>query len=869
MLTARVTMSTSLHLVLVLLSVGCAAGFWERCATIVPDSTSQIPVELGKEFTAVCNLVGSKYSADDIEWFSEKYRIPREFYKKLNKSAVAVTFNVTNSMKNPLMCNASKQSLSHEETCRYGIYLDKGYPPSKPENLTCIALQDGKRMSSNLTCSWEPGTRDPLIPTSYTLYAGVLDHSFSVTSSEPLTRRLTVNLGTFPSHMTVNVCVEAKNELQTVTSGKISDDAERFVKPNPPSNVELKWENKFPTSVIVNWTHPIDETVFKLKYNINYCKEGSSVWEEVPYNALNDNVESYRLQFLQPYTKYVVRMRCIHQRGLGFWSEWSPNATAWTPEDVPKSKPDLWRFYEDEDKTTNVKLIWKEPVKSNGKILGYDITINTDGIRSESLLVHSQELKLHLKGGRAFVKITANNSVGVSPRATLMIPKPGRRLPVGVKEVNWSVPNGTLWVSWLKTSNVSEYLIETVSIPEKEMWWQRVAANTLTACLEGDFKPFKRYHISVYPIYRERHYNVIYSLPGKPVTVAAYLQQGPPEMGPVVKVTATGKNSAQLKWEELPVDIQRGFLTNYTIFYKTGDNEQYVVLGPNVFSYNLTKLTACSQYEVHVIASNTEGSANGSKVVFYTKKYEQGEVEVIVVIVCLSFLFFIVFVMMLTIRKRELIKKHFWPQVPDPSHSTIAKWSPDCPSKPDAPKEATLADVSVVEVDVFDGKSLCDDNKSALPLKKDRYLPEENSSGIGGSSCMSTPRQSVSSNDEADSGQTTASTVQYSSVLASGYKGQTPSAQAAMFSRSESTQPLLDCEENPDHLSEAGSPNHTNSYFRRPRGLEQLHTHDAEEPSFGSLTFSPMEEEDTPTLTEDPPIPTPSYMPQKNGYRPQ
>lgn len=175
----------------------------------------------------------------------------------------------------------------------------------------------------------------------------------------------------------------------------------------------------------------------------------------------------------------------------------------------------------------------------------------------------------------------------------------------------------------------------------------------------------------------------------------------------------------------------------------------------------------------------------------------------------------------------------------------------------------------MVEVDVFDGKSFCDDNKAALPLKKDCYMPEENSSGIGGSSCMSTPRQSVSSNDEPDSGQTTASTVQYSSVLASGYKGQTPGAQAALLSRSESTQPLLDCEENPDRLSEAGSPSHANSYFRRPRGLEQLNTQDAEEPSFNSLSFSPMEEEDTPTLTEDPVFPTPSYMPQKSGYRPQ
>lgn len=165
-----------------------------------------------------------------------------------------------------------------------------------------------------------------------------------------------------------------------------------------------------------------------------------------------------------------------------------------------------------------------------------------------------------------------------------------------------------------------------------------------------------------------------------------------------------------------------------------------------------------------------------------------------------------------------------------------------------------------------DGKSLCNEDKAVMPLKK--YFSEERSSGIGGSSGLSTPRQSVSSNDEADSGQTTASTVQYSAVVSSGYKGQTPSTQAAMFSRSESTQPLLECEENPEHMSEA-SGHHTDFYFKRRRGLEQLHMGEGEEPSFGSLSFNPMEEEDSPTLTEDPPGPAPSYMPQQSGYRPQ
>lgn len=57
---------------------------------------------------------------------------------------------------------------------------------------------------------------------------------------------------------------------------------------------------------------------------------------------------------------------------------------------------------------------------------------------------------------------------------------------LAVNELNWTVHDGKLCVNWLKTSNVVEYLIETVSIPDKEMWWQRVSRKSSTACLEGE-----------------------------------------------------------------------------------------------------------------------------------------------------------------------------------------------------------------------------------------------------------------------------------------------------------------------------------------------------------------------------------------------
>lgn len=53
---------------------------------------------------------------------------------------------------------------------------------------------------------------------------------------------------------------------------------------------------------------------------------------QIQQNLTRAYIESFRLQKLEPYTDYVVQMRCIHKDNLGYWSDWSPNATARTPE---------------------------------------------------------------------------------------------------------------------------------------------------------------------------------------------------------------------------------------------------------------------------------------------------------------------------------------------------------------------------------------------------------------------------------------------------------------------------------------------------------------------------------------------------------
>ncbi|XP_026128966.1 interleukin-6 receptor subunit beta [Carassius auratus] len=876
-------MDTSCNLLLLLMFLHYAVGFTNSCVKILPDSSSSIVLEVGKDFTATCHLLeGSDYTSDDIEWISENGSIPKQSYRRINETAVSVTVNIDSNLNGWLKCRAAKQSLSFVPPCVYGISLHAGYPPLKPKNLSCIAVQEDKDISPNLNCSWDPGLRNPLIDTTYTVYANVLGttQKHKAECNQYLARSCVVNLETFPIHMILKVWVEVKNALGSEQS-ELQNDSSYFAKPNPPLNVQVLAEVNIPTSLMVTWKHPIDRTIMKLSYAIRYRKAASEVWIEVPESFTRGYIESFRLQSLEPYTEYVVQMRCIGESKSSYWSDWSLNVANSTAEAKPASAPDLWRIIQPTANNRNVTLIWKDPVKANGKILSYNLSINQGYKMFESPSIKentvSQMYSMELPPGKmANIEITAFNSVGASPKASLFIPGSDKELP-GVEDMSWSVldgkPESKLQVKWTAvlpprpTLHLSEYLLEWVKITqsvhqtELQVGWQRVPKNLTITTLNADLEKFKRYNISVYPIYKNHSGHRLFQA-GRPVTRPAYIQQGTPIEGPTVKVKKSKKNSAELTWDEIPLDSQRGFITNYTIFYAIGNTKQWksVTVDPNVHSHVLTDLASETDYVVNVLVSTEAGSFKGTDCTFKTMKYGDGEVEVIVVVVCLGFLFLTVFIIMFCLRKREVIKKMLWPQVPDPSDSSIAHWSPDFPIKADLPKE----DVSVVEVDVFDGKSLCEEEKGVLPLKKDKYLSEEHSSGIGGSSCMSSPRHSVSDSDEGDSGQTTSSTVQYSTVLGSGYKGQTPSHQPPAFARSESTQPLLDCEEHPDHLNESQS---RSSYFRRGRELEPGVL--APECDGGSLTFCPVQEEEVSPVTEEPPASALSYMPQKSGYRPQ
>nr|XP_046231089.1 interleukin-6 receptor subunit beta isoform X2 [Scatophagus argus] len=776
--------------------------------------------------------------------------------------------------------------------------------PEKPVNLSCVAVQEEMLVSPKFSCTWEVvGRQSADVPTEYILKVENISGETFENSTYGNTAEVILNI--FPHHITLEFWVEAHNKLGKIESDHLKEEADWFVKTNPPSDIKVISEKSFPTSLLINWIHPIAEEYMRLKYQIRFCPNGSHSWTYVPLVDTAKYIQSFRLQKLQPYTVYIVQVRC-RNAGDGYWSDWSTNATKRTPEDRPTSKPDLWKIIAEGDHVNErrVRLICKDPLFANGRIIKFDIKIQNPNTKVkngslgwESIPVNRSEAdsssaqreitelkEIHLADTKSIeVYVTAINSVGKSAEASLVISEKAHELPPVEEMKVWS-QGGQLWLEWKfhHSKAVSEYVVEWVSDGQTD--WQRENRSTRHTVIKGNLEKFVCYNISVYPIYS--------GWIGKPASIEAFLEQGAPLEGPAVRLNGKpGRNEAELVWKEIPKDRRRGFITNYTIFYASGTNLHEITVPANTTSYTLKSLSGNTKYDTWIRASTIRGSARGFNHSFTTLKYATGEIEGIVVGVSFGFLFIVILTMLLCIYKKDVIKENFWPRIPNPGDSTIGNWSPDYPLKAETPKENCLSGISVLDVDLCDGKCMFEEDKASLTLKKDKYLSEEHSSGIGGSSCMSSPRQSVSDSDEGvDIADTTASTIQYSSVVASnGYKGQTPSSQPqqAIFSRSESTQPLLDSEENPDMLLQEGSrqsqcfsqqPCFTRTPLDKdstdPADFNQLKTEQQE--VLQPLDFCPLQEDSELTTSTDsqsaewlPAVPVSSYMPQLGGYRPQ
>ncbi|XP_054102576.1 interleukin-6 receptor subunit beta isoform X2 [Callithrix jacchus] len=589
----------------------------DPCGHISPESPV---VQLHSNFTAVCVLKEKcmdyfHVNANYIFWKTNHFTIPKEQYTIINRTASSVTFTDIASLNIQLTCNIL--TFGQIEQNVYGITVISGLPPEKPENLSCI-VNEGKRMM----CQWDPG-RETHLETNFTLKSEWATHKFpDCIAKRDNPTSCTVDYSTV-YFVNIEVWVEAENALGNVTSDHINFDPVYKVKPNPPHNLSVINSEELSSILKLTWTNPGIKSVITLKYNIQYRTKDASTWSQIPPEDTASTRSSFTVQDLKPFTEYVFRIRCMKEDGKGYWSDWSEEASGITYEDRPSKAPSFW--YKIDPSHTHgyrtVQLLWKTlpPFEANGKILDYEVTLTRWKSRLQDYIVNDTKLTVNLTNDRYVATLTARNLVGKSDAAVLTIPACDFQATRPVMDLKAFPKDNMLWVEWTTPrESVKKYVLEWCVLSDKSPCitdWQQEDGTVHRTYLRGNLAESKCYLITVTPVYADG--------PGSPESIKAYLKQAPPSKGPTVRTKKVGKNEAVLEWDQLPVDVQNGFIRNYTIFYRTIiGNETAVNVDSSHTEYTLSSLTSDTLYMVRMAAYTDEGGKDGPEFTFTTPKFE-------------------------------------------------------------------------------------------------------------------------------------------------------------------------------------------------------------------------------------------------------
>ncbi|XP_061870442.1 granulocyte colony-stimulating factor receptor isoform X2 [Colius striatus] len=763
---ARRGAGTPFLLRLSLLLLLCPAGTL-GCASVAVDSPV---VVLGSTVTASCTIRselcrGLEQGKVRISWMLDNEPMAGTQHRGPGNTEVSnLTLPQFNHTLAKLWCwvewNGTRQRVGVAE-------IRAGYPPAKPFNLSCILnLSD-----YGLTCQWEPGA-DSHLPTSFALKCA-RSRAQAVTGCTPHGGRslCTVPRRLLQLYRQMELWVAASNALGTAESQHLHIDPMDVAKLDPPALQSIHSIPFQTDCVALNWEVAQSNAHMELQCELRYRAPEDSAWALVP-GIVGQAGSTQRCGFLFG-TQYHFQMRCRRSSARGYWSEWSMGRNYTTHEKAPTGRLDTWWSTQLDEPGTRmeVQLRWKAPRQreANGRVLGYRVTLSPRrrgrDARAVCNTTHTQ-CNFSAPVGTRRVYLSAYNAAGESAATeVVLLERKGQPL-AGL----WAVPGDehSLQVHWeAPPAPAAAYVLEWQRVPSEPghcsaCWQMEHDGATTTALIQDGIEPFQRYNISVYPLYKDTI--------GVPTHTAAYSRQKAPSHAPKLHLKSISKSEAELCWDPVPVEMQNGFITSYTIFWANSSAEvASATVNPSLSTFVIQGLKPSTLYKVHIMASTAAGGTNGTSLTLVTSVLD--DIEIQFLFLTLVLIFILLILLLICFQKNGRVKQQFWPSVPDPANSSLGKWVPaELQQVPGVrePGSATISTVTVLERAA--GKQPCAWGRELAaeptgPFPALPYVRQDGPCPGGG-------------------------TVQYARVLGTGYKRQ-QHVPPRLYLRSSSTQPLL------------------------------------------------------------------------------
>ncbi|XP_035294803.1 granulocyte colony-stimulating factor receptor [Cricetulus griseus] len=561
--------------------------------------------------------------------------------------------------------------------------LQAGYPPASPSNLSCLMYLT----TNSLVCQWEPGP-ETYLPTNFTLksFRSRDDCQYqkdSILDCVPEDGQNTCSIARkhLILYQNMVIWVQAKNMLGTSESPKLCLDPMDVVKLEPPvlqavdispdlipyqpGCLWLSWKPWKPGEYI--------EQECELRYRPQLRRANWTLVSHLPSSE-----DQFKLCGLHQAPVYTLQIRCIRSPLPGLWSSWSPGLHLRPTMKAPTIRLDTWWQKKQLDPwTESVQLFWKPtPLQEDsGEIQGYLLSWSpSDQQGPVRHLCNTTELSciFYLPSEAQNVNLMAYNTGGTSlPTPVVFLENKG---PAVSRLHAMAQDPDSIWVDWEVPSTMPQgYLIEwcqrSLSHNYSSKTWRMEPDGSITGILlQENISPFELYEIMVAPLYP--------GIVGPPVKVYAYSGERALPHAPELHLKQVGSTWAQVEW--IPETPWLGMipLTHYTVFWTDDQNQTFsIILNISFHGYVLDHLEPARLYHVYLMATSRAGSSNSTGLTLMTLALETSELHVFLglLVFLISFVSFCGTVWFCCKNSRT---KFFWPNVPDPAHSSLSSWVP-------------------------------------------------------------------------------------------------------------------------------------------------------------------------------------------------
>ncbi|XP_043555326.1 interleukin-23 receptor-like [Chiloscyllium plagiosum] len=568
---------------------------------------------VGSNISVTCVSIEQNCDINEFELYRNEKQIQMERFNKT--AAHHWMINVT-TQDSTIYCYIDCVDGAKELVCVAS--LQPGYPPDQPKDLICI-WQHNKMM-----CTWIAG-KQTFLETYYALHI----QSEGTGKEQIFPTNFSSNSVTVPgNHLQkasiYRVWIQATNALGNATSKRLTFSLHDIVKPDAPMITKVEFINNSVPKTIIHWRSSTNaECQFEIRYRI--ISDPNITWTLVAKNAFSINGNSGHFYNWVPFKEYEFQIRCNLIKSNNYWSDWSNSFINKTPEAEPAGVLDVWSSCEPikSNKHKRIIIYWKplHPQETRGIILGYRIFYQQNGREMTIQVCSASETQYSWQTPWTpdNIFVTAFNSKGDSTPAMLHIGESNLMAPrnLSVRQYGGS----RIYVEWEPPDEVSEpvqdYVVdwrEAADNNKQLLDWKRLPKNNHSLLLgqfsplqeylaEGrSIKPRKRYNISVTAMYLKGR--------GKSCSAQGYSIEGKPTTGPNVSVLKLAGQQVLLKWGEISLEEQQGFITNYTIYLKRGADGSYLasynIINPTVRTYWLT-LGFDDVYIVYMTATTAAG----------------------------------------------------------------------------------------------------------------------------------------------------------------------------------------------------------------------------------------------------------------------